>query len=277
MRLKIFSLFAVIQMLSFGIWTNLSHAEPSIIQTNESAQVHPAPASIPEQEVKEPTELRSTTSFSTRNMDEKKRFLNEIRQNQIETALNRMPLDHAQTVERLVIDYSPEAHRGLGGNNLIILRGVNMGTEETIAVLVHEMGHNVDFGLLTPSSTAIESSFKDWKIPLYETDPSVDFFRLSWEDEKTRKSTAINTDFVSGYAMSDCFEDFAETYTYYVLHNKDFKRIAANSDMLYAKYRFMKYEVFGGLEFDTGDGLVDENKRPWDITVLGYDLNGFLS
>ena len=29
-------------------------------------------------------------------------------------------------------------------------------------------------------------------------------------------------DFVSWYAMTNKYEDFAESFTYYILHNKDF-------------------------------------------------------
>ncbi|MFH0837998.1 MAG: putative zinc-binding metallopeptidase [Patescibacteria group bacterium] len=276
MRLKILSLFAAIQILSFGIWTNLSHAEPSVPQSVEQAQVHPAPA-LPSALAEDTEESALLLHFATRNMGEEKRFLNDIKKNQIETVLKKLPEGHAQSVENIILDYSPEAHRGLGGNSMIILRGVNMSTEETIAVLVHELGHNVDYAYLAPSENISQSPFRDGNAPIYESDPSLDFYRISWEDVNNRKKTADNLDFVSGYAMSDPFEDFAETYAYYVLHNKDFKKLASSSDALYAKYRFMKYEVFDGTEFDTGDGDVEENARPWDVTVLSYEVSDFLS
>ncbi|MBU0705805.1 hypothetical protein KJ657_00765 [Patescibacteria group bacterium] len=276
MRLKVLSLFAAIQILSFGIWINLSHAEPFVPQPFEQAQIHPAPA-LPSELVADLEEPTLLLHFATRNMSEEKRFLNAIRTNQIETALKKLPAEHVKSVKNITIDYSEKAHRGLGGNYLIILRGVNMSTEETIAVLVHEMGHNVDYGYLTPEEKKVQSPFIDGNASLYETDPSLDFYRISWETNQERKQTAINTDFASGYAMSDPFEDFAESYTYYILHNKDFKKLAAGSEALYAKYRFMKYQVFNGVEFDTGDGIVDNNQRPWDVTVLSYEISDFLS
>lgn len=276
MRLKILSLFMAIQILSFGIWTNLSHAEPTIPQTNEPTQIHPAPA-MPSALVDSAEESSLSLHFVTRNMDEKKRFLNSIKKNQIETALKKLPSEHVKSVSNIILDYDPSAHRGLGGSELIILRAVDMGTEEMLAVLIHEMGHNVDSGYLTPKEEKVKSPFEDWGVPLYETDSSLDFYSISWASDEKRKKTAINTDFVSGYAMSDCFEDFAESYVYYVLHNKDFKRLAASSESLYAKYHFMKYEVFGGVEFDTADGIIKEKQRPWDITVLRYDFSELLS
>lgn len=276
MRLKILSLFVAIQILSFGIWTNLSHAEPPITQTTEHAQIHPAPA-MPSALVDSAEEFSLSLHFVTRNMDEKKRFLNAIKENQIETALKKLPEEHANSVENIILDYNPEAHRGLGGNSMIILRGVNMGTEEMVSVMIHELGHNVDYAYLVPKEEERASVFRDGALTLYETDASLDFYRISWLSNNKRKNAATNMDFVSGYAMSDPFEDFAESYVFYVLHNKDFKVLAASSDALYAKYSFMKHEVFDSLEFDTGDGEIKENLRPWDITVLDYDINQFLS
>jgi len=216
-------------------------------------------------------------NFVSLNMNETARFLNSIKENQITTALARLPLSHAESVTSITIDYSPNIRRGMGGNNRIILRGVGMGSEEMVAVLIHEVGHNVDYAFLAPEDQAIRSPFMDGRTPLYESDASLDFYRISWLSDAKRKNAAVNTDFVSGYAMSDCFEDFAESYAYYILHNKDFKRLAASSEALYAKYQFMKYRVFDGIEFDTGEGEADENMRPWDVTVLSYDLGEFLS
>ena len=277
MRLKVLSLFAAIQVLSFGIWTGFSHAQTSAVQPAESAPVHSAP-SIPVVSATElPQGSEHVVRYSSQNLSETGYYLNAIKENQIDTALKALPPDHAGTVKNIIIDYNPAIRRGMGGNNQIILRGVNMSAAEMIAVLIHEVGHNVDYGYLEPSDEEIESGFVDGRLTLYESDPSIDFYRLSWVSEGQRKESAKQTDFVSGYAMSDCFEDFAETYVYYVLHNKDFKRLTASSETLYAKYQFMKYQVFSGMEFDTGDGLVSIAKRPWDITVLDYDFTEFLS
>lgn len=254
----------------------MSHAEPSISQEVEHAQIHQAPA-LPSIPVSDVEEFTLSLHFATRNMGVEKRFLNSIKENQIKTALKKLPEEHANSVKNIILDYNPAAHRGLGGNSMIILRAVNMGTAEMVGVLVHELGHNVDFAYLTPEKKDKPSVFRDGALTLYESDPSVDFFRVSWLMNDKRKTAATNMDFVSGYAMSDPFEDFAESYVYYVLHNKDFKKLATSSKALYAKYRFMKYQVFDGVEFDTGDGFVEEDQRPWDITVQDYDLNHFLS
>lgn len=277
MRLKILSVFAAIQLLSFGLWSGLSHAQPSAQEPAPEAQVHGSPDELDSGSITNIQKSELSLHFATRNMEEGKRFLNAIKTNQIETALKNMPQEHVDSVKNIILDYDTAAHRGMGGNSMIILRGVNMSTEEMVGVLIHELGHNVDYGFLKPEDENKKSTFTDGQLPIYESDPSLDFYRISWLSNDKLKRAATNMDFVSGYAMSDPFEDFAETYVYYVLHNKDFKVRASTSEALYAKYRFMKYQVFNGQEFDTGDGIVKDNQRPWDITVLTYDVAEFLS
>lgn len=285
MRLKVLSLFVTIQVLSFGIWSSMSHAKPVTPLKQAHTQVHqvpikpslPTPIESSDPIAEDVTELEYLLHFTTRNMSEEEGFFNSIKINQIETALKKLPIEHVKSVRNLILDYDPGVSRGLGGNYLIILRGVNMSTAETVGVLIHEMGHNVDYDYLAPTDEEKPSVFKDWNVALYESDPSLDFYRISWLSSAKRKNAATNMDFVSGYAMADPFEDFAESYIYYILHNKDFKKLATSSKALYAKYRFMKYQVFDGMEFDTGDGIVKENQRPWDTTVLNYDIDQFLS
>lgn len=264
MRFKVFTLFLAIQVLSFGIWQTISN-DNDALASEPTAEIHSA---------SEKTQVN--VDFGMRNFNESIVSLNIAQKAKITEALEKLPSSHADSVENIILDYNKNAGRGLGGNNLIILRGVGMSYEELIGVLVHETGHNVDYAYLSPKKEEKKSNFKDGPYPLYITDPSIDFYRISWENEATLKNTATNLDFVSGYAMTDSFEDFAEAYTYYVLHNADFKALAASSPKLYAKYRFMKYRVFNGVEFSTGDGEVNMNNRPWDTTILSYSLSDFL-
>lgn len=269
MRLKTLLLFVAIQVLSFSIWANMpsnTAVEASEPFTSLSTATH---------EAAENNNVK--ISFSTRNFTENQIHNTENQQTQIKNMLAHLPHNHTSTVKKIILDYNPKAGRGLGGSNMIILRGSNISDNELLSVLVHEIGHNVDFSYLIPKYTDVASNFKDGKTPLYVTDPSIEFFSISWKDEKTLKKTSSNLDFVSGYAMSDPFEDFAESYVYYVLHNKDFKTLTASSDQIFAKYQFMKYQVFAGQEFNTGKADANINIRPWDITVLDYDLNNFLT
>jgi hypothetical protein len=264
MRLKALTLFLAIQVLSFFVWKTMS-TDIQVMAEGPAQTTHAV------------SEEKIQPEFSVRHFSDSQENLNDVLQERIKKALNSLPAEHVNTIEDIVLDYDTNAYRGLGGNNLIILRGVRMDEKEFIGVLVHETAHNVDYGFLVHKKEEKISNFKDGSYPLYITDLSVDFYRISWEDENTLKNTASNLDFVSGYAMSDPFEDFAETYTYYVLHNEDFKALVSSSPNLYAKYRFMKYRVFDGVEFNTGDGEVRIHNRPWDTTLLNYELEEFLA
>ena len=279
MRLKVLSLFLAVQFASFALWQGV-HAweqkkEPKpVVIASESALSVPALSDSHEAAKPKLSKIRFSESSDGKNYQP----LGSDRKEELIEVISKLPSEHASTLRNLVLDNNPKAGRGLGGRSLIILRGVNMEAGEMAAVLIHEIGHNVDLGFLVEKNTVTPSEFKDGRSLVYEGDLSLDFYRISWTNENTRNKTAGNFDFVSGYAMTDPFEDFAESYVYYVLHNQDFKSKAQTSDALYQKYEYMKNMVFKGRVFATGETNPDDlNRRPWDITVLNYDLNSFLN
>jgi len=274
MRLKVLSLFLAVQLVSFALWQGVQAWERKddpkpIVVTQESSASAPHEAAKPR---------LSKIRFSESNNGVSYQPLGSDRRDELMAVIAKLPSEHISTLRNLVLDNDPNAHRGLGGKSLIILRGVNMDAGEMAAVLIHEIGHNVDLGFLSNADQSVSSEFKDGRSLVYEGDTSLDFYRISWANEKARAKTAVNFDFVSGYAMTDPFEDFAESYAYYVLHNADFKAKAQTSDALYRKFVFMRDVVFKGREFATGETKPDElNRRPWDVTVLNYDLASFLN
>ncbi len=283
MRLKILSLFLVIQVFTFAVWqVDFSNSSANLLSAdsqNTSSETLQVVLSDPDEQLKSSARksYASKVKLASKNMPSSNERIDSIKKNQVQVALSRLPKAHVESIESIILDYSPRAHRGLGGGGLVILRAVDVSTAEFISVLIHEAAHNVDFGYLAPTKKERKSPFYDGKHALYETDPSLDFYRISWLNNNRMKRGISNMDFVSGYAMSEPHEDFAETYLYYVLHNKDFKVMATESDVLLAKYKFMKYQVFNGKEFDTGDGVLKANSRNWDITVLSYRLFDFLT
>jgi len=56
-------------------------------------------------------------------------------------------------------------------------------------------------------------------------------------------------DFVSGYALSNKYEDFAESFSFYVFHNDIFRDRALKNVSLQKKYDFFKTYVFDHEEF----------------------------
>ncbi len=74
--------------------------------------------------------------------------------------------------------------------------------------------------------------------------------------------------FVSGYAATNQYEDFAETFVMYVFHNTAFLDRAKNSSALQKKYDFMKTTVFGTYFIGTN---YEQNPLPstlWDVTKI---------
>lgn len=191
--------------------------------------------------------------------------------------LESLPKDTVSHLQNLTLSFSTDGRRGLGGGSTIILHCSNVTDEELVGVLVHEMGHIQDTGVEQGNFYSGASEFKDGSNPVYNDDPSLDFYRLSFLDEKTLRPNATMLDFVSGYAMSDPYEDFAETYNYYLLHGNEFRQLAAKNDILQKKYDFLKTRVFNGKEFFNGDDsrTVNFSNRDYDATVLHYDMKKF--
>ena len=189
--------------------------------------------------------------------------------------LKSLPKEPVNKLGNLTLYFSDTGRRGLGGGDTIILRCQNVTDAELVGVLVHEVGHIMDTGVLTGSSKTTISEFRDGTARVYENDPSLEFYRLSFENEATLREDASEYDFVSGYAMSDPFEDFAETYAYYILHGTEFRDLTDNNLILSKKYEYMKTVVFEGREYFNGDEEIDQTERHYDVTVLPYDMERF--
>jgi hypothetical protein len=192
--------------------------------------------------------------------------------------LESLPSQPVKKLKSLTLYFSNDGRRGLGGGSTIILRCQNVTDMELVGVLVHEMGHIQDTGVMIGTSGAGKSEFKDGDTPIYKDDSSLGFYRLSFKSEKTLRSDATDLDFVSGYAKSDAFEDFAESYAYYILHGDEFRTLAYTNSTLAAKYDYLKNTVFDGKEYFNGDDKnVEVLDRHYDVTVLPYDLDKFFT
>ena len=92
------------------------------------------------------------------------------------------------------------------------------------------------------------------------------------------KAGTDKMDFVSGYAMTDPFEDFAESYAYYILHGTEFRRLARVNNSVKQKYDYLKTTVFEGKEYFIGDPelrRMNYGMRNYDVTVLPYNIDRF--
>jgi hypothetical protein len=279
MRLKVLLAFLAIQITGFLLWQGVcanSQKEVEILRPAESVTVV-SPASQEPAPINAIPDL-SHVRFSSRTESSETLPIDPERKSEVMKAMKMLPEAHTGSLEHVILDYDPNARRGLGGKRLIILRGVNMNRAETVAVLIHEIGHVVDLGMMNGESEP--SEFMDGDYPVRQDDLSLAFYRISWENDTTLKTGTDAMDFVSGYAMSDPFEDFAESYVYYVLHQHEFREKTRSSNQLLRKYTFLQNAVFDGAQFESGEsdesGDISVFQRPWDITKLPYDLNAFL-
>jgi len=190
-----------------------------------------------------------------------------------------IPVDTINKVKNLTLYFNSNGRRGLGGGSTIILRCQNVTDAELVSVLVHELGHIKDTGVMQGDFWSGESEFQDGKNKIYNNDQSLEFYRISFDNEKSIKKASTDLDFVSGYAKTDPFEDFAETYNYYLLHGDNFRKLISNNSVLEKKYLFMKENIFDGKEFNfqSQADLSLLSSRKYDSTLIGYDLGKFLA
>jgi hypothetical protein len=254
-------LFSFLLLLSFG-----SHASAQVVerQSFDITTVKKA-GGITQYFAKKPWEgLFAAKKFSRDDQPE----LENI-QKTLQTSLLDLPTMHTSALKQLEVRNENHTSRGLANSRMMILNTESINSEDELqAVFTHEMGHIVDLGLLR-SSSRVKSAFWTSGTQVFANDPSLTFYKLSWSDYKTKHTSATRADFISGYAMSTPFEDFAECYLFYRLHGEKFRKISEDSTVLAAKYNFMRTQVFKGEEFQT-----DKTDRGflhnliWDATLV---------
>jgi hypothetical protein len=194
----------------------------------------------------------------------------------IRTAIVNLPKPHTQILQNLEVKNEANISRGMANREKMIIHTDSISSNnELISVFVHEMGHVVDLGFLV-GRKGHASNFLDGKKIILSDDQSLDFYQLSWVNSKTRKPSSIRADFVSGYAMNDVFEDFAESYLFYRIHGEKFRLAMKNSQVLTLKYYFLKNIIFAGVEFQTDKEISFFPNLIFDATLLPFSIRDFL-
>lgn len=106
---------------------------------------------------------------------------------------------------------------------------------EFLKLFTHELGHFIDIYVLRATQNS--------------SDPSGEFYKISWKGPKTKHASAKMASFVSGYGATNQYEDFAEAFVWYVFHNEKFLDEAMKNDDLRLKYLFFADYVFKNGEF----------------------------
>jgi len=190
--------------------------------------------------------------------------------------LDALPAEHTEALHKLTFVFDDDAKRGQAGGNIMRLRCSDISKEEFAAVLIHEMGHIVDTGLMQ-GSYGDGNEFKDGEKPVLSDDISVVFYEISWISNNTFSEGTDGYSFISGYAKTDPFEDFAESYVAYILHGESFRTYSDSNEDLSKKYEFLKKYVFDGVEYGGIDLAQVSEERVYDVTKLPFDLDLFLN
>ena len=79
--------------------------------------------------------------------------------------------------------------------------------------------------------------------------------------------------FVSGYAATNQYEDFAESFTMYIFHNAAFRARASKQIYLQKKYDFLNQKVFGEYFKNTAYEISPVPAKIWDETQVAVRAN----
>jgi hypothetical protein len=188
-----------------------------------------------------------------------------------DTVLRKLPSLCRDNLKNFYVLYQNASQRGLGGKSTIIIDGT-APDNEFVGLLVHECGHVIHGNLLGHARTGA-SNFKDGSDIFAKDSPAAQFFAISWTTSKTPKATNQKGDFVTGYAASDAFEDFAETFATYVLERPSMEARAKDNAAIAAKLDWMiEYLPLPANLLGTPQYTWDK-KVPWDATKLAYIWN----
>ncbi|PCI24231.1 hypothetical protein COB57_05260 [Candidatus Peregrinibacteria bacterium] len=182
-------------------------------------------------------------------------------------AMKKAPQAHQEKAERIMAEFGKDKNRGLASYRSIYLGVDAIETDQELSrVFLHELGHVVDLGYLTAHTKKEDSGFRDGKNIIYISDKSLDFYNLCWNNSTDSNNECDELDFVSQYAASDPFEDFAESYLLFLENNKTFLTMTEESNVLKAKYDFLT-EIFPSIPHSPSLNIA-ANQRIWDMTKV---------
>ncbi|MBI2054860.1 MAG: hypothetical protein HYT39_02045 [Candidatus Sungbacteria bacterium] len=119
-----------------------------------------------------------------------------------------------------------------------------------INTILHEYGHFLDDALY---GHALTIDTKEFHASSFKFDYSGGYLGKGWEGSLKRTAPEFVGEFVSGYAANSGNEDFAESFSMYVMEGRVFRELAKRNGFLNKKYVWLKNYVFKGVEYDTGD------------------------
>ena len=179
------------------------------------------------------------------------------------------------TLQNIQIDWSNWDRRWYAGRTKIYMHPKDINSyREFMDVFSHELGHVVDLWVLQwTDQNPLDQKYTEFsRAVFYTDDPSINFYKISWSNENTTYKITSYKDFVSGYGMSNPFEDFAECHNMYINHQDAFAKMAENNTQLKSKYEYLqKLYQSNYLQNDTKNlTKISKNiaRRPRDTTRI---------
>ena len=134
---------------------------------------------------------------------------------------------------------------------------------EFTKLFIHELAHYIDIYALVSDRSGY--------------DVSDDFYHISWQKPTIKWASQGTMDFVSGYAATNQYEDFAESFVFYIFHNSTFADRALRSDSIRQKYIFFANYIFPRGYFQGTDFSIGRvPSYVWDTTKISYSLQKYL-
>lgn len=180
----------------------------------------------------------------------------------------------SQTLYTISLNKTQSWRRGYAGHHTLTINLASIKSyTEFFEVVTHEFWHNVDLGVIEGNSSYLDKNFTEFNQAAFSIDDkSLDFYKFNFQSETSRLDRSSFKDFVSWYALTNPFEDFAETFNMYLNHHDFFKELAETNYILAQKYDYMSYLLWGKYFFN--DSLStkklqrDPLFRPWDSTRI---------
>ena len=197
--------------------------------------------------------------------DEKKLF-------SIKTILDRFWYDPTQYINSINIVENSNWRRWYATHSYIVINSYNQSQKEFWEVFTHELAHIIDLWVIKWNWEKDEKFTEFWNVIFAKNDPSIQFYKLSRDWEKVRKAWSKSQDFVSWYAMSDPFEDYAESFNMYINHKNLFLAMTRSSNILRQKYDIIDKQFWTKYFFEDNETTkkVEASPfwRPWDSTRM---------
>lgn len=118
------------------------------------------------------------------------------------------------------------------------------------SLIVHEYGHHQGGNWISVGEKMVNTAHEFGKISFDMTIPAP--YDSNGSNTLLRSKGDVNGEFVTDYAITNNSEDFADSFSAYIMAGNIFRQRAKLNPYLNQKYEFLKTNIFEGREYLTG-------------------------